>query len=163
MGLFSVGLLGALMGGADTALRFVLEHGPSRPVAATTYANQTESPSFQLDVAQATTDLDAATLLAHRIADTVDTCARADVFPDLVTRTRNRMDSTRVAELCRETIGRLMTVYGSSAFAQANPLQRIWRDINVGSRHAAFGMGIPQQLHGRALIGRDPREISFLV
>lgn len=56
-----------------------------------------------------------------------------------------------------------MTAYGSSAFNEANPLQRIWRDVNVGSRHAGFGMGIPQQLYGRALVGRDPREISLLV
>jgi alkylation response protein AidB-like acyl-CoA dehydrogenase len=163
MGLFSVGLLGALIGGADTALQYVLEQGPNRPVAATTYANQTESPSFQLDLADAATTIDAAKLLAHRITDTVDTYAQTSQFPDLVIRARNRMDSNRVAHQCRETIDLLMTVYGSSAFAETNPLQRIWRDVNVGSRHAAFGMGIPQQLHGRALIGRDPREISFLV
>ena len=163
MGLFSVGLLGSLIGGAETAFQYVLERGPSRPVAATTYANQTESPSFQLDLAHAATLIDTAKLLAHRITDTVDTCAQTNQFPDLVTRTRNRMDSTQVAQQCRETVDLLMTAYGSSAFAESNPLQRIWRDINVGSRHAAFGMGIPQQLHGRALIGRDPREISFLV
>jgi alkylation response protein AidB-like acyl-CoA dehydrogenase len=163
MGLFSVGLLGAQIGGTETAFEYVLEHGPSRPVAATTYANQTESPSFQLDLSRAATDIDTAKLLAHRITDTVDSYARAGELPDLLTRTRNRMDSTQVAQQCRDTLDLLMTVYGSSAFADTNPLQRIWRDVNVASRHIAFGMGIPQQLHGRALIGRQPHEISYLV
>jgi alkylation response protein AidB-like acyl-CoA dehydrogenase len=140
-----------------------LKHGSSRPVAATTYANQIESPSFQFDLARATTAIDTAELLAYRIVDTVETCARTGQFPDIVTRTRNRMDSAQVAQLCRETLDLLMSVYGSSAFAQANPLQRIWRDVNVASRHAAFGMGIPQQMHGRALVGGEPRAISFLV
>lgn len=163
MGLFSVGLLGALIGGTETAFEYVLEQGSNRPVAATAYANQTESPSFQLDLSRAATAIDTTKLLAHRITDTVDTYAQTGETPDLLTRTRNRMDSTQVAQQCRDTLNLLMTVYGSSAFADTNPLQRIWRDVNAASRHVAFGMGIPEQLHGRALIGRDPHEISYLV
>jgi alkylation response protein AidB-like acyl-CoA dehydrogenase len=163
MGLFAVGLLGAQIGGIETAFDYVLEHGPNRPIAATTYANQTESPSFQLDLSKAATTIDTTKLLAHRIADTVDTYAQTGEQPDLLTRTRNRMDSAQVAQQCRDTLDLLMTVYGSSAFADTNPLQRTWRDVNVASRHIAFGMGIPQQLHGRALIGRPPHEISYLV
>ena len=51
-GLF-VGLLGALIGGTDAALGYVLESGPRRPVAASTYRNQAQSPTFQLAVADA--------------------------------------------------------------------------------------------------------------
>ena len=163
MGLFSIGLLGAMIGGAEAAFQFVRESGPKRPVAATTYASQTASPSFQLDLAQAGTMIDAAKLLAYRIADTVDDYARAGEFPDLEIRARARMDSTHVAHQCREAIDLLLTAYGSSAFAETNPLQRIWRDVSVASRHAGFGMGVPAQLYGRALVGGDPREISFLV
>src|SRR5258708_17852603 len=46
----------------------------------------------------------------------------------------------------------LLTAHGSSSFNEANPLQRIWRDVNVAGRHAAFGMGIPHQIYGRALL-----------
>ncbi len=163
MGLFSIGLLGAQLGGAARALDHVLEQAPSRPVAASTYRDQTQSPTFQLDVAEASTLIDTALLLAGRLADTVDQHAAAGTNPDLVLRGRARMDSTRVAEYCREALGVLMTAYGSSAFNEANPLQRLWRDVNVASRHAGFGMGVPQQLYGRALAGMDPREISYLI
>jgi 3-hydroxy-9,10-secoandrosta-1,3,5(10)-triene-9,17-dione monooxygenase len=163
MGLFAVGLLGALIGGAEAALAFVHEMGPGRPVAATTYANASASPTFQLDLSRASTMVDGAKLFAHRITDTVDAHAHQHRLPDMVTRGRHRADSTFVAEQCRDAIDVLLTAFGSSAFSESNPLQRIWRDINVGSRHAAFGMGVPQQIHGRALVGQDPRAISHLV
>ncbi|MFI6638967.1 acyl-CoA dehydrogenase family protein [Streptomyces sp. NPDC050504] len=162
-GLFAIGLIGSLIGGAEAALAFVRDKGPTRPVAGSTYRDQTESPTFQLDLAEATSKIDTARLIAARIADTVDEYARAGKNTDLTVRARNRMESARVGRLCREAVDTLMTAHGSSAFNEANPLQRLWRDINVGSRHAGFGMGIPEQAYGRALVGRDPRDISFIV
>ncbi|MBR7831882.1 acyl-CoA dehydrogenase family protein [Actinospica durhamensis] len=158
----SVGLLGALIGGVDTALDFVLERGAHRPVAATTYKNQTASPSFRLDLADAATRLDTAKLHARRIAEDADALVATQAEPSARDRARSRMDAAYVARNCREAIEILMTAHGSSAFAEASPLQRIWRDVNVGSRHAAFGMGIPQQVYGSALVEDDPRRISFL-
>jgi alkylation response protein AidB-like acyl-CoA dehydrogenase len=163
MGLFAIGLLGAQLGGADRALSYVREHGPTRPVAASTYRSQVESPTFQLDLASAATLIHSAMLLAGHLAQTVDEHAAAGRNADVTTRAQARMDSTQVAQNCRDAIGLLLTAYGSSAFSESNPLQRIWRDVSVGSRHAGFGMGIPQQLYGRALVGMDPRAISFLV
>jgi 3-hydroxy-9,10-secoandrosta-1,3,5(10)-triene-9,17-dione monooxygenase len=160
-GLF-VGLLGALLGGVEAARDFVLERGPERPVAASSYRSQVQSPTFQLDLAEASMKLDSATMCARRIADTVDALAAAGTAADERTRARSRMDAATAARLCREAIDLLVTAYGSSAFAEASPLQRIWRDVNVGSRHAAFGMGIPEQVYGRALTGMNPQQVSFL-
>lgn len=162
-GVFSIGLIGALLGGAREALDIVQSHGPTRRVAGSSYTRQTESPTFQLDLAEAAMAVDTATLHARRLAETVDTFAAAGENPDLVTRARARMDSTLVAHTCRGAVDTLLTAYGSAAFDEAHPLQRIWRDVNVGSRHAGFGMGIPEQIYGRALVGEDPRRISPLV
>jgi len=162
-GLFSIGLIGPMIGSAETALQYVLDQGGTRRVAFSHYSELEQSPTFQLDVASAARKLETAKLHARRIADTVDENARTDHNPDLLTRSMLRMDSTYVAQQCRETLDTLLTTYGSSAFNETNPLQRIWRDINVASRHIAFGMGVPEQLYGRALIGQDPRAISYLV
>ncbi|MER6710985.1 acyl-CoA dehydrogenase family protein [Streptomyces sp. NPDC006129] len=162
-GLFAIGLIGALIGAAEAALDFVRDKGPTRPVAGSTYRDQTKSPTFQLDLADATSKIDTAKLVAARIADTVDELARAGVNADLTVRARNRLESAQVGRLCREAVDTLLTAHGSSAFNESNPLQRLWRDINVGSRHAGFGMGIPEQVYGRALVGGDPRDISFIV
>jgi 3-hydroxy-9,10-secoandrosta-1,3,5(10)-triene-9,17-dione monooxygenase len=163
MGLFAIGLLGAQLGGADRALSFVREHGPGRPVAASTYRSAVDSPTFQLGLASAATLISTAELLAANLAQVVDEHAAAGANISVPDRVRARMDSTQVAQNCRDAIGLLLTAYGSSAFSESSPLQRIWRDVSVASRHAGFGMGIPHQLHGRALVGGDPRAISFLV
>ncbi|MCJ1680422.1 oxidoreductase [Streptomyces sp. APSN-46.1] len=162
-GVFTIGLIGSLIGGAEAALEYVREKVHTRPVAGSTYAHQVDSPTTQLDLAAAAVKVDTAKLHARRLADTIDGHARAGENPDLLTRARARMDSTHVAQQCREAIDLLVTTYGSSAFSESNPLQRIWRDINVGSRHAGFGMGIPEQVYGRALVGKDPRDLSSLV
>jgi alkylation response protein AidB-like acyl-CoA dehydrogenase len=107
--------------------------------------------------------IETAKLHARRLADTCDEFAARGENQDTLTRARARYESTVVTQKCREAIDLLLTAHGSSSLSDLNPLQRIWRDINAGSRHAGFGMGIPQQIYGRALVGREPREISFLV
>ncbi|MFC7303454.1 acyl-CoA dehydrogenase family protein [Streptomyces monticola] len=163
VGMFSLGLLGSLAGGADAALSYVREQAPLRPAAGSTYPNQAESPTLQVYLAEAAAKVDSAVLHARRLADTVDDLARTGAAADTLTRARARMDSAHVAESCRAAVELLATAHGSSAFSEASPLQRIWRDVHVGSRHAGFGMGIPQQVYGRALVGKDPREVSLLV
>lgn len=162
-GLFGIGLTGSFIGGARGALEFVQGQAAKRPVAGSRYRAQEDSPTFQLDLADAATRIDGAVLHARRITATVEEHAVQGRNADLLTRARTRMDSTRAAQLSRQAVDVLMTAYGSSAFHEASPLQRIWRDVNVGTRHAGFGMGIPQQVYGRALVGADPREISPLV
>ncbi|MDT6985780.1 acyl-CoA dehydrogenase family protein [Streptomyces lusitanus] len=162
-GIFSIGLIGSVVGGADAAFRHVREQAPHRPVAGSSYENQAASPAFRSLLAEAAAKIESARLLALSLTDRIDAHAAAGTNPDLVTRARARMESTHVMTLSREAVDILMTAYGSSAFAESSPLQRIWRDVHVGSRHAGFGMGIPQQVYGRALVGQDPRDISLLV
>jgi 3-hydroxy-9,10-secoandrosta-1,3,5(10)-triene-9,17-dione monooxygenase len=160
-GLF-VGLLGALLGGVDSALGYVLESGARRPVAAAWFPSQAYAPAFQLDLAEAAEKLDTAMMGASRIADTVDEFAAARSSPDVRTRTRSRMDAAAVARQCRDAMDLLVTAYGSDAFDENNPLQRIWRDVHVGSRHASYHFGISREVYGRALTGTDPQQVSFL-
>ena len=162
-GLFSIGLIGSLVGGAQAAFDLVRDKAPSRRVAGSTYANQAESPTAQLDLAEASVKVRTATMHARELADTVDHYAGIGENADIETRARARMLSTFVARQSREAVDLLVTTYGSSAFDESSPLGRIWRDVHVGSRHAGFGMGIPEQLYGRVLVGKDPREISVLV
>jgi len=162
-GLLSVGLLGPQIGAVEAAFRYVREQAPQRRVASSTFTSQVQSPAFQTDLAEVSITIDGANLHAHRLARTVEDYARTGLLPDEVTRSRARMEATHVTRSCREAIDTLITAFGSSAFAESNPLQRIWRDVHLGSRHAGFGMGIPQLVYGRSLVGLDPREISYLV
>ena len=46
-----------------------------------------------------------------------------------------------------------MFAHGSAGFAEASPLQRIWRDAAVASRHAVVLPPIGYELYGKALLG----------
>jgi alkylation response protein AidB-like acyl-CoA dehydrogenase len=162
-GVLQVFLLGSMIGAARTALEYVLAKAPKRAIASSTYAAQQDSVPFQIDVAEAATMIDTAQLHATRIADTVDRAARLGDVMDVPTRARLRMDAAHTAQRSREAIDLLMTAHGTSAFAEFSPLQRIWRDVSMGSRHGGFGARIPQEVYGRALLRQDPRATSYLL
>lgn len=161
--LLQVFLLGSMVGAAQAGLDYCLEKAPKRAIAASTYRAQTDSVPFLLDVAEAQSLIDTARFHSGRAADTVDKYAAQDQQPDIATRARMRMDAARTVQSAREAVDLLMTAHGTSAFAEANPLQRIWRDVNLGSRHGGFGSHVPQEVFGRSLVGQDPRQTSYLL
>jgi len=40
-------------------------------------------------------------------------------------------------------------------FAEASPLQRIWRDSSVAARHAVVLPVVGYEVYGKALLGRE--------
>ena len=48
-----------------------------------------------------------------------------------------------------------MEIAGPGAFALSNPLQRLWRDLSVGSRHTALNTMLSSELYGRAWLEQD--------
>jgi alkylation response protein AidB-like acyl-CoA dehydrogenase len=63
------------------------------------------------------------------------------------------MDTVQAIVSAREAIRELISAHGASSFAETNPLQRIWRDSEVASRHAIANAGIGAEVYGRALLG----------
>jgi 3-hydroxy-9,10-secoandrosta-1,3,5(10)-triene-9,17-dione monooxygenase len=53
----------------------------------------------------------------------------------------------------REAVDILASVGGASGFAEASPLQRMWRDINVACRYALLATDPALEIYGRALLG----------
>jgi alkylation response protein AidB-like acyl-CoA dehydrogenase len=146
-------LVGPQLGLAQAALDLVLEKAPKRGIAYTYYDSQPEAPTFQLAVAKAASLVDSAHLHAYRAAADIDEAAHQAVFPDYTARARVRMDTSRAIVYAREAIRELVSAHGASSFADANPLQRIWRDSEVASRHAVGNPDISAEIYGRALLG----------
>jgi hypothetical protein len=48
-------------------------------------------------------------------------------------------------------------MYGAAAFADAGPLQRIWRDANVAARHAGLVPAVGLEVYGKSLLGISDR------
>jgi alkylation response protein AidB-like acyl-CoA dehydrogenase len=162
-GILMLAIAGPQIGLAQAALEHVLEKAPNRAIASTIYTVQAESELFQATVAEAATRIDTARMHAYRAADDVDRAAAAGGPPtDARARARVRMDTAWVAQQCREAIDLLLTAHGTSAFAEVSPLQRIWRDQEVASRHAIVAPNVVKEAYGKALLGVEPNITALL-
>ncbi|MBV9325281.1 MAG: acyl-CoA dehydrogenase family protein [Chloroflexi bacterium] len=153
--LLSLILIGPQLGMARAALETVLQQVPKRGIAYTMYTKQAEAPTTHLQLALAAEKIDTAHLHAYRAAADIEQAAQRGVYLDRLTRARVRMDTGYVARQCREAIEILLSVNGAGSFADANPLQRMWRDTETASRHAVIGPEISQELYGRELLGLE--------
>jgi 3-hydroxy-9,10-secoandrosta-1,3,5(10)-triene-9,17-dione monooxygenase len=149
----AVVLAGPQLGLAQAALDLVIEKAPKRSVSYTFYDTQTEAPTVQLAVAKAASLVDAAHLFAYRAAADIDQAAADGTYPDYAARARVRMDTGAAIENAREAIRVLISAHGAGSFAESSPLQRIWRDSEVASRHAVISPAISSEVYGRALLG----------
>lgn len=143
-------LVGAGLAAVELARPSVVR---DRPLPQTDYQRALDAPSYQLAYARAASKADTAVLHALRAAGDVDAAAAQGVEVDELTRARIRMDITAVVESAREAINLSLTVAGASTFADGNPLNQVWRDFEVASRHAAGNTLVGQEHYGRALLG----------
>lgn len=146
-------LAGPQLGLAQAALDLVIEKAPRRSISYTFYENQVASPSVQLSLAKAASLVDSAHLHAYRAAADVDEYAATGAYPDYDARARMRMDTGAAVTYAREAIRILLSTHGASSFAEASPLQRIWRDSETASRHAVVNPEVGAEVYGKSLLG----------
>lgn len=122
-------------------------------ISHTFYEHAVDSGSTQSAMAEAASLIDSADMHLARAARDIDDGAAAGRPLEPLVRARVRMDTGVVAKYCRDAVDLLLSVQGASAFAEANPLQRMWRDVNTASRHAVVNPLIAGEIYGRALLG----------
>jgi alkylation response protein AidB-like acyl-CoA dehydrogenase len=148
-------LAGPQLGMGREALRIVTEKAPRKPISYTFYTAQTDSVAFQLQLAEAALMIDTAHLHAYRAADDIDRAAASGVYPDFLARARVRADTGWAIEHITKAIDTLLSAHGAASFAEANSLQRIWRDSTVAARHAVILPIVGYEVYGKALLGRE--------
>jgi alkylation response protein AidB-like acyl-CoA dehydrogenase len=146
-------LLGPIVGTARALLEAVIDGTTKRGITYTTYARQADAPVVQHHIAEAALKIDSAWFHAMRAAKDLDETAAAGKQMNYLTRARIRGESGYAAKLLREAVDALVSVAGASSFADANPIQRMWRDANVATRHAMLATGPDLEMYGRALLG----------
>jgi alkylation response protein AidB-like acyl-CoA dehydrogenase len=151
--LLAIILVGPILGLGRAALEFVRQKANSRTIAYTFFEKQSASVAFQLQIADAALMIDTAHFHAYRAADDVDQAAARGVMPGMLTRARVRADTGYVVEKITQAIDKLLFAHGSAGFADVSPLQRIWRDAAVASRHAVVLPTVGYELYGKALLG----------
>jgi alkylation response protein AidB-like acyl-CoA dehydrogenase len=148
-------LAGPQLGLGRAALEIVKEKAAKKPISYTYYTTQADSVAFQLQIAEAAMLLDTAHLHAYRAADDIDQAAARGTYPDFITRARVRADTGWAVEHVTRAIDILLSAHGAGSFADASPLQRIWRDSSVAARHAVVLPVVSYEVYGKALLGRD--------
>ncbi len=148
-------LVGPQLGLGRAALNFVIEKAPKKAIAYTGFTQQSKSTAFQLEVAKAALMIDTAHLHAFRAAKDIDDAAQKGEMLDLTTRARIRADTGWAAEHITKAIDMLMSAHGSGGFAEASPLQRMWRDSNIAARHAMVLPMVNYELYGKVLLDDD--------
>ena len=149
-------LVGSQLGVAQAALDHVISKAPTRGVTHTSFAKQSESAGFQIQVAEAAAKIDTAHLHAFRAADDLDQAAASGAHPGLIARARIRADAALVAKYCREAVDLLVSAHGTSSLADSSRLQRHWRDIHVASHHAITEWQVNLEIYGKSLLGVEP-------
>ena len=77
-------------------------------------------------------------------------------------RARVRIDTALVAKYCREAVEVLVAAHGTSSLADANRMQRLWRDVHTASHHAITEWQVNLEVYGKALLGVEPN-ITHLI
>lgn len=151
-------LIAPLLGLANAALEMTIERlNRGKRISYTFYLDSRQAVVTQMQVAEAATLINTAFLLMRDWADRIDAAALAKRDFDYPTRAQIRNDIGYAVRLCRNAVDLLLNAQGASAFADSNPLQRIWRDLETASRHAILNPDICQEIYGKALLGVEER------
>lgn len=146
-------LIGAQLGIGRAALKYVIEKAPQRAIAYTSFDKQTSSVMFQAQVAEAAQKIDTAHLHAFRAAADIDDAAQGGEKLDYLTRARVRADVGTVVTNILDALNILVSAHGAGTFAEASPMQRMWRDANTAARHAVVLPAVGIEVYGKALLG----------
>jgi alkylation response protein AidB-like acyl-CoA dehydrogenase len=142
-----------VIGIAQSILDCVIDGTGKLGITFTTYVRQADSSVVQHQIAEAAVKIDSALLLTLRSAHEVQDAAVAGTMMDYVARARIRGVVGFAARLLREAIDPLMSIGGASDFADSSPLQRMWRDASVATRHVLLATDPSLETYGRALLG----------
>lgn len=158
--LFPLTVLAPMLGAAQGLQELVRDTMAKRKVIGWNYASQAHVEVFVQQFGAASMALESAWLHIRRAAGLVDT-----ISP---TRTLSGFEKAQIQADCgyamqqvREATETLMDIAGPSGFATSNAMQRLWRDVGVGSRHNALNSRLSLDLYGRALLGQ-PSNLEML-
>ncbi|MYS84070.1 acyl-CoA dehydrogenase family protein [Embleya scabrispora] len=148
--------LAAIVGAAQGALEVTRQTlDKKRPITYVNYEAAVDAPSVQMWFGEAAHLIETSALHLREIGAALDGIPETQPMP-WAERARIRMHQRSAHEKARAGVEKLLDVVGGSAFALSNPLQRLWRDISVMSRHTALNAPIILEDYSRATLDIHP-------
>ncbi|BBF98906.1 MULTISPECIES: acyl-CoA dehydrogenase family protein [Pseudonocardia] len=146
---------GTPLGMARAAMDHFRERAPGRMITYTGWA-VAEAQTTHVTVADAAVNIRAAELLARDLTERLRAAAIARRDPGVAERAAIRAESAHVVRLSRLAVEALNSISGASSIQGDVPIQRVFRDIEALSLHAALNLNTNLEVHGRVLMGQDP-------
>ncbi len=143
-------------GAASEILERVMDASKRRPIVYTTYAKQSEAVLAQAEVGQAAARISAATAITMKNCDLIDQAGLDQRRLSNEERALSKGEGSLAVDLLSQGIDQLMFLAGSGAFADANPLQRLYRDSLFAMRHTANLPYVGYEILGKSLLGIEP-------
>jgi alkylation response protein AidB-like acyl-CoA dehydrogenase len=148
--LFGITVLAPLVGATFGALDIIgAMFASDRKPFMTSYAKMGDSPGARQWLAKATTLTERAERTMLAVAAEVDRDGDLDERGG----SRLHLNLCEAARDCRDALDRMLDLHGASGFQTSNPLQRLWRDVAVGSRHPHLSGYLAVEGYGRLLAG----------
>ena len=142
---------GVLLGIAQDAIVVYEERLRSRIYAFTGH-KQVEKSASHMRLAEATADVDAASLMLDRdLKEMASLIERGPIPND--TRARYRLDSAYIAARCKHAVDLLVDSAGANALRDGSRIQRAFRDIHMLATHHFFEFDGGREIYGRARLG----------
>jgi alkylation response protein AidB-like acyl-CoA dehydrogenase len=150
--LFPLTVLAPMLGAAEGILELVKDSMPKRKIIGWQYESQAGSDILLGVLAEASLEIESAWLHIRRTAALVDEVSPQRTLSGFE-KAKMQADCGYAMKLARSAADKLMDIAGPGSFALNNAMQRLWRDLNVGSRHNALNSRLSMALYGRAILG----------
>jgi len=154
-GTLGLALAAVALGGAEGAFELFRQRMKQR-VLRLRGEVQAADPAAQIELAATAVRVASARLLLHAACDQVRQAGEADGEPSAEALAELRVYKAHVVALCAEAINRLFASSGGGALQDANPLQRLWRDVHAVQAHASLTWSTQAQNYGSIAVGLGP-------
>lgn len=154
--MFPTVIVSGPLGAARAALDLTIEAASRRPVTYSKYAPQNTSGAFAQGIGAASAKIDTAAMFLRRACDTIDVAARGIVPMSRDARAGIRNDIAHATKNLSEAMDDIAWLHGTATFADANPIGRLYRDVQTGVRHAMAAAPLGYEIGGAALLGVEP-------
>lgn len=154
--MFPTVIISGPLGAAKAALDLAAEASAKRPLTYSKYQPQNTSGAFVQGIGAAKAKVDTAELFLQRAADTIDAAAAGSEPLSITARAQIRNDCAHATHNLADAMNDIAWLHGTALFAEANPLGRLWRDVNTGVRHAIAASPLGYEIGGAGFLGIQP-------
>ncbi|MDV2115302.1 acyl-CoA dehydrogenase family protein [Alcaligenes faecalis] len=113
-------------------------------------------PPMLLRIGESTHQIKAARALMEQSWQDHRHHAEQQIYPSQRTAVEWRTEQAYAIKMCTEAVNRLFAASGGSAWLEHNPMQRLFRDVNITAAHAYTDYDLCSQAMGREQMGLPP-------